>query len=326
MKGALSARRRKETASKSSGQGKRRQSNGSHRSELAGGLSEASFVLSEVEAKVNLLTRQRSLGAPARLTESRESIPDAPTPQPHSPRSSSPSPTDSPQLRPLARNRNILDEAGGGNANILHLATRTTPAFQKWEHFASSLLKRGYWSRLGDLARTLNTLPDDIITIFSNLEEKHQMKIDEATKLKYYKDFTRVALGATMLHIDEVSSARAPLSPVPNSVPIPPIALCGSPAAAQVESLLLRLGLGSHMSQPELRTLLSGRLEDASSDPAHSQASRPAAPPPSPRPALAPPTAGAILPRPSAGRGHPSPAGPAWGARGCTRRGHGGKP
>ena len=108
------------------------------------------------------------------------------------------------------------------------------------------------------------------------------MKIDEATKLKYYKDFTRVALGATMLHIDEVSSARAPLSPVPNSVPIPPIALCGSSAAAQVESLLLRLGLGSHMSQPELRTLLSGRLEDASSDPAHSQASRPAPPPPLP--------------------------------------------
>jgi hypothetical protein len=40
----------------------------------------------------------------------------------------------------------------------------------------------------------------------------------------------------------------------------------GGPRVEQVESLLLRLGLASHMSRLELRTLLSGRLEDGGAD------------------------------------------------------------
>jgi hypothetical protein len=219
MKGALSARRRKESLSKNSAQARKKQGNGV-RSDLSGGLSEASFVLSEVEAKVGLLTRKRSLGAPAILTESStEALPISRTSERGSLSSNSPSPSESTIHTGSKKNIVAYGEDDESNPNFLAVAPRLSPAYQRWENFSSSLLKRGYWSRLGDLARTLNTLPEDIRTIFVTMEQKHDIRLDEGTKLQYYKDFTRTALGATMLHVDEVARAAPFRASVPEIVP-----------------------------------------------------------------------------------------------------------
>jgi hypothetical protein len=91
-------------------------------------------------------------------------------------------------------------------ANEEFLKSAADKPFRKWEKFVSSVLKQENWSRLGHLAKSLHVLPEDVAMIFNRLEEKTNILIKEDTKLQYYQDFTRSALGSTTLHFREVES------------------------------------------------------------------------------------------------------------------------
>jgi hypothetical protein len=88
------------------------------------------------------------------------------------------------------------------NVEILKLAAGRQ--FRRWEKLAGSVLKKGNWARLGQLAKSLNNIPKDVATIFENLEKKTKVVISYEIRLQYYQDFTRSALGSTTLHFREV--------------------------------------------------------------------------------------------------------------------------
>ena len=74
----------------------------------------------------------------------------------------------------------------------------------KWEKIAGALLKKGNWARLGQLAKSLSTLPEDIAAIFEGIEKRSKVKMTSEVRLQYYQDFTRSALGSTTLHSRDV--------------------------------------------------------------------------------------------------------------------------
>jgi hypothetical protein len=76
---------------------------------------------------------------------------------------------------------------------------------QKWANMVAVLMKKTNWSRLGDLAKVLSKVPEDIAAMFDVYEKEKGLTIDDDVRLKYYKDFTRAALGASVLHFDDVS-------------------------------------------------------------------------------------------------------------------------
>eukprot|EP00291_Cryptomonas_curvata_P019088 CAMPEP_0172177164 /NCGR_PEP_ID=MMETSP1050-20130122/15269_1 /TAXON_ID=233186 /ORGANISM="Cryptomonas curvata, Strain CCAP979/52" /LENGTH=380 /DNA_ID=CAMNT_0012849623 /DNA_START=228 /DNA_END=1366 /DNA_ORIENTATION=- len=77
---------------------------------------------------------------------------------------------------------------------------------QVWARFSSSILKRGYWNRLGNLAKSLTTLPDDITAIYDEIEARIPVKLNEDVRLMYYTEFTRLALGSTSCHFRDVET------------------------------------------------------------------------------------------------------------------------
>ena len=78
---------------------------------------------------------------------------------------------------------------------------------QKWIKFAKSLHSRSSTCRLGDLVQILTKLPDDINFLFQRLETTMKIEFDVDTRLKYYKEFTRAALGAFVMRAEEVGTA-----------------------------------------------------------------------------------------------------------------------
>ena len=77
---------------------------------------------------------------------------------------------------------------------------------QQWGRFSSSALKQGYWSRLGNLAKSLTTLPEDIAAIYDEIEARIPIKLNEDMRLMYYAEFTRLALGSTSCHFRDVEN------------------------------------------------------------------------------------------------------------------------
>jgi hypothetical protein len=124
------------------------------------------------------------------------------------------------------------DERMMQNAALLNIAALRP--HQHWERFASNALRKGYWSRLGDLAKTLNALPEEIEAIFQRIQKNWpsgQFPIDDETKLQFYKEFTRTALGSTVLRFNEV------------------------------ETLIQRMHLATHINRVELNNRMNSKLE-----------------------------------------------------------------
>ena len=88
------------------------------------------------------------------------------------------------------------------NAEMLKLSVGKSAS--KWSTLTSAILKKGNWARLGQLAKSLNSLPEDVAAIFDKLEKKSKVTMNSETRLLYYQDFTRSALGSTTLHSQEV--------------------------------------------------------------------------------------------------------------------------
>ena len=97
------------------------------------------------------------------------------------------------------------DESGD---TLLHGLATNLP-FKKWEKLTSGLLQRCNWSRLGDFAKALSKLPDDVELLYEKCEKESGVTFDGPTRLKFYKEFVRSALGASVLRIDEVEKSRA---------------------------------------------------------------------------------------------------------------------
>ena len=128
----------------------------------------------------------------------------------------------------------IDDEAQGRKATLSGLAGLARKRqFQNWETLTARLLRTGYWSRLGDLAKSLNTLPDDIETIYNKLGKNMENQIESDKRLLFYKEFIRTALGSMVLRF------------------------------AEVEALIVRLDLADHINRIELCNLMNSKLEAA---------------------------------------------------------------
>ena len=94
----------------------------------------------------------------------------------------------------------------------------TSRAALAWEKITSHLLKHDCWSRLGDLAKKISSLPKEVCVLYERVEAKYTTKLDEATKLQFYKEFVRTTLGASMLHTEKVVTTKLfpfPLAALP---------------------------------------------------------------------------------------------------------------
>jgi hypothetical protein len=79
-------------------------------------------------------------------------------------------------------------------------------AVERWDRFSQSILKQGYWSRLGNLTKSLVSLPHDIEAIYNEIEERSPVRLNAGLRLMYYSEFTRAALGSTTLHFKDVEA------------------------------------------------------------------------------------------------------------------------
>jgi hypothetical protein len=77
---------------------------------------------------------------------------------------------------------------------------------KRWGEFSLAILKQGYWSRLGNLTKSLNQLPDDIASTYNEFEAKIPIRLNEEMRLMYYAEFTRIAFGSTTVHFREVEA------------------------------------------------------------------------------------------------------------------------
>jgi hypothetical protein len=84
--------------------------------------------------------------------------------------------------------------------------TSQTNAVERWDRFSQSILKQGYWSRLGNLTKSLASLPFDIEVIYNEIEERSSVRLNAGQRLMYYTEFTRAALGSTTLHFRDVET------------------------------------------------------------------------------------------------------------------------
>mmetsp|Transcript_39233 Transcript_39233/g.103822 ORF Transcript_39233/g.103822 Transcript_39233/m.103822 type:complete len:274 (-) Transcript_39233:156-977(-) len=102
-----------------------------------------------------------------------------------------------------------------------------------WAKLSYGLLKHSYWSRLGDLAKRLNKVPDDVEQYFTKIEKSLGIEVDFDSRLQYYKEFVRATLGATVLRFSDV------------------------------EHLVKRMGLVKHVTQTELYNMMNSKLESS---------------------------------------------------------------
>jgi hypothetical protein len=102
--------------------------------------------------------------------------------------------------------REYLQAENHGDALTILASSRN---HKTWGRLTGSLLKTSNWSRLGDLAKTLSSLPDDVAAMFeANAKKENVTSLDETTQLTFYKEFIRTALGATVIHVSEVRHAK----------------------------------------------------------------------------------------------------------------------
>ena len=84
---------------------------------------------------------------------------------------------------------------------------------EKWDRLSTCMLKQGYWNRLGNLTKSLDSLPPDIGEMFAEIEERTPVRLNAEQRLMYYAEFTRTALGSTTLHFRDVEALIARKNP-----------------------------------------------------------------------------------------------------------------
>jgi hypothetical protein len=89
--------------------------------------------------------------------------------------------------------------------NMLNASIQSS-ALERWGKISSSILKNDYWRHVGNLTKLLNTLPEDISRIYDEIESRSTFKLNKDSRLMYYTEFTRIALGATAVHFKEIES------------------------------------------------------------------------------------------------------------------------
>jgi hypothetical protein len=92
------------------------------------------------------------------------------------------------------------------NSFIVRQHVDMNSSVEKWDHLSAAMLKQGYWSRLGNLTKSLDTLPLDIDEMFDELEGRTTVRMNSEQRLMYYAEFTRAALGSTTLHFRDVEA------------------------------------------------------------------------------------------------------------------------
>jgi hypothetical protein len=159
----------------------------------------------------------------------------------------------------------LMDEKGVQEdaENLMKNMALSRP-HRKWEKLVTVLLKQNCWNMLGDFAKALSKLPDDVLVIFQAHEKATGIKLDETQRLRFYKEYVRSAHGGTMLRFEEVISHTAfgifeHAALRCNHFEL----LIADVRTPQLESLVLRLRIAGHLSRPDLRTLLSSKLEES---------------------------------------------------------------
>ena len=99
------------------------------------------------------------------------------------------------------------------NAVRLRQHRTVNRSMEHWDRLATSVLKQGYWNRIGNLTRSFDSLPPDIETMFDEIEDRAPVKLNAEQRLMYYAEFTRAALGSTTLHFRDVEALIARKNP-----------------------------------------------------------------------------------------------------------------
>jgi hypothetical protein len=201
MKGALSgnARRRSPDDAKTTKQQTKKSVGLNGLRSESSNLSEASLVLSGIEASQIKLKRRMSLGSPTRLAIDR---------RPESTRSLASSGglaanENSEHPLTVAMVNNSSGVAFSGQDDFM-VDFMLTPIELKWESFASRIIKKGNWARFGSFAMTLITLPEDVAVLFDKAERAYNTTLTDSTKLNYFKKFMRATAGHNYLTLEEV--------------------------------------------------------------------------------------------------------------------------
>ena len=97
-------------------------------------------------------------------------------------------------------------DSSHANLDELQEHTDANISVERWDHLSMSILKQGYWNRLGNLTKSLDTLPLDIDAMFNEIEGRTAVRLNADQRLMYYAEFTRAALGSTPLHLREVEA------------------------------------------------------------------------------------------------------------------------
>ena len=106
---------------------------------------------------------------------------------------------------------------------------------QRWEDFSRALIdKNSVQSKTDFELDESESLPEEIKSIIQENQKKWDQFFDEKTKMKYYKAFTKTAVGSAVLTFD------------------------------QVERLMKKLELVKGMSRSDLRNVMSSILEEPS--------------------------------------------------------------
>ena len=111
--------------------------------------------------------------------------------------------------------------AGNGRADpdmdddavIVRQNRNVNRSMEHWDRLSTSILKQGYWNRIGNLTRSFDSLPPDIEAMFNEIEERNPVRLNADQRLIYYAEFTRTALGSTTLHFRDVESLIARKNP-----------------------------------------------------------------------------------------------------------------
>jgi hypothetical protein len=98
------------------------------------------------------------------------------------------------------------DLENNSSSFIVRVQRNANSSVDKWDRMATSMLKQGYWNRLGNLTKSLDSLPLDIAEMFDEIEERTPIRLSTDVRLMYYAEFTRTALGSTTLHFRDVET------------------------------------------------------------------------------------------------------------------------
>jgi hypothetical protein len=72
---------------------------------------------------------------------------------------------------------------------------------EQFDHLATSILKQGYWNRLGNLRKSLDPLPPDIEEMYNEIKERAAIRLNAESRLMSCQAQSRRAGASRLSHL-----------------------------------------------------------------------------------------------------------------------------